>query len=566
MSKNALFEKINYLILLSLVTVMQFTLSFAIKDIEVFFTRYPILTAKSDKSWGYFKLCCNDIIQYAVVKKPYFFSIAFKLILAFTIIIVISLLALAKTTHSRQQQILTEQHNSFSRLFNEQLTQTIKVPLVNNDKVTIQSVLQQLTAKEKIIGSAVYNKDKVLLTASGQDIQQYVTFPKKTLLKSDITSSIKLIFNDLKAKFINTTPNKYLVTYTTPVKYNNLIVGYISTTFDFSALEKSRLKHFKDFIFVGTLCLFMGFIAALYFSKFITKPLNDLLNASNEVIHKINGGEDKSKYKYKRQDELEVLMKSMNTLNQGLLHKDKVEAIFSQYVSKEVAIKALKELEGADKVELGGRHIMASVFFADIVGFTSLSEHLEPQEISDLLNVYFSKINDVVSFCNGHVDKFIGDCAMVVFGTLQKNDQHSFDCIACAWMVLKLLDKVNQKRQAAGEITVEFRIGVNTGMMLAGNIGSNRRMEYTVVGDSVNLASRLCGTCDPRELMMTEDVFIEQGLEDMIDTEIKDLIKLRGKEIPVNTLIVKDILTPFKSAALNEIERILAETDLEENA
>jgi adenylate cyclase len=286
---------------------------------------------------------------------------------------------------------------------------------------------------------------------------------------------------------------------------------------------------------------------------------NYLLTAS-EAIHKINAGEDKHNPKNKsgRKDELEVLMESMNHLNKGLLQKDKVEAFFSRYVSAQVANQVLKDLDNIESVKLGGEHVMASVFFADIVGFTSLSETLQPQEISALLNEYFSKIIEAVNFCHGRVDKFIGDCAMVVFGVPEKNPQHAFNCVACAWMILQLIDKFNDKREAEGAVTVEFRIGANSGMMLAGNMGSTERMEYTVVGDSVNLASRLSGTGEPGQLIITEDVFVEQGLESSVLTEVKDLIKLRGKSLPVKILNVKDILTPFKQQMLNEIPRIIA--------
>jgi adenylate cyclase len=349
--------------------------------------------------------------------------------------------------------------------------------------------------------------------------------------------------------------------YTVPIKHEDLVLGYLSLSFDYSELEAIRIKTLHTILLVTITALIIGTMAAFYISSLLFKPLSDLIAAS-EAMHHINSGEDKHHYnhktKYPRKDELQVLMESMNNMNKGLLQKDKVESVFSRYVSPQVANQVLKDLDNIESVKLGGEHVMASVFFADIVGFTSLSETLKPQEVSDLLNVYFSKIIEVVNFCNGHVDKFIGDCAMVVFGVPETNQRHAFNCIACAWMILQLVIQLNDKREAEGEVAVEFRIGANSGMMLAGNMGSTERMEYTVVGDSVNLASRLSGTGEPGELIITEDVFIEQGLEGFVLTEVKDLIKLRGKKLPVKILNVKDILTPFKEQMLNEIPRIVA--------
>ena len=119
---------------------------------------------------------------------------------------------------------------------------------------------------------------------------------------------------------------------------------------------------------------------------------------------------------------------------------------------------------------------------------------------------------------------------MVVFGVPNKNDQHAFKNIACAWMILRLVEALNKKRKAAGELTVEFRIGANTGMMLAGNMGSHDRMDYTVVGDAVNFASRLSHVADPGELIIANDMFDEQKLRDKVLVEDKALIQLRGKK------------------------------------
>ncbi len=311
--------------------------------------------------------------------------------------------------------------------------------------------------------------------------------------------------------------------HTVPVFHNLQTIGSVSILTDDSTLHSVHTVNLKKLWLFSGLLLSVNLLIYFTLINQWVKPLDDSIN-----------------------------------INHSLLRKDKIETVFSRYVSPQVAQQVLKDLDGIETVELGGQHLMASVFFADIVGFTSLSERLDPQQISVMLNVYFAMITEVVSFCGGHIDKFIGDCAMVVFGVPVQTRQHTFDCLACGWMILQLITQLNEKRESAGEITVEFRIGANSGMMLAGNMGSEERMEYTVVGDSVNLASRLSGAAEPGELVITEEVFVEQGLEGLIETCVKDLIKIRGKRLPVTILSVTDILSPFKAQMLAQIPLIIA--------
>jgi adenylate cyclase len=185
--------------------------------------------------------------------------------------------------------------------------------------------------------------------------------------------------------------------------------------------------------------------------------------------------------------------------------------------------------------------VEASVLFADIVGFTSMSENMEPQKVSELLNLYFSNIAEAVRFCRGHIDKYMGDCAMIVFGVPEEYEEHPFNAVACSWMIMQMVDVMNRQRIRNGEPAVEFRIGVNSGTMLAGNMGSADRMEYTVVGDAVNLASRLSHAGEPGQVVLTEEM----------------RRKLRGRKEPVSLYTVMEIEDAFREEIMQEIRKIL---------
>lgn len=477
------------------------------------------------------------------VVKNLSLSVTIQLSLIYSLILLAGLTALSGFIAYKQTELLEKQAAQLSIAFISQAANTLKTPLLASSETGIASAAGKLREEKSIIGINIYDKESALVYADGFTPKE-VHFPEQNESYTQYVEELNDTLIDIERT----------ISYTVEIKYDTLLLGYLSVSFEQAVLGESRAEILKMLMLTALPTLLLCILTAIYLGRLVTRPLNDLMNASTAISKSHSGfdasiGEDK--------DEFDILMDSLSNMNKGLLQKDRVEAVFSRYVSAQVAHEVLKDLDSLEEVELGGEHLMASVFFADIVGFTSLSETMEPQEISDLLNVYFSKVTEVVSFCKGHVDKFIGDCAMVVFGVPVQNKQHAFDCIACAWMVLQLLDELNRRRELEGKMRVEFRIGANSGMMLAGNMGSSERMEYTVVGDAVNLASRLCGTAEPGELIITEDVFVEQTLERLILTEDKDFIRLRGKKLPVKTLAVKDILSPFKQQMLDEIPLII---------
>src|SRR5690606_17425380 len=124
----------------------------------------------------------------------------------------------------------------------------------------------------------------------------------------------------------------------------------------------------------------------------------------------------------------------------------------------------------------------------------------------ELLNEYFAYFTLCGRLFFGTVDKFIGDCAMIVFGAPKHNPDHRFNAIACASVMLRLLEQVNELRRERGQREVQVRIGVNSGEMMAGIVGGSQRMEYTVVGDTVNVASRLSRIARPGEMVVGEAV------------------------------------------------------------
>jgi len=168
--------------------------------------------------------------------------------------------------------------------------------------------------------------------------------------------------------------------------------------------------------------------------------------------------------------------------------KRKVKGLFGRYVSKDVYTQLLEHPEMA---ELGGRRRAMTVLFSDIRGFTSVTEKGDPEALVAQLNEYFSRMVEVVFRHHGTIDKFVGDMVMALFGAPVDDDDHAEHAVAAAVDMVKELTDLNAKWTAEGKPALDIGIGINSGDMIAGNIGSSSIMSYTVIGDHVNLGSRL---------------------------------------------------------------------------
>jgi adenylate cyclase len=168
--------------------------------------------------------------------------------------------------------------------------------------------------------------------------------------------------------------------------------------------------------------------------------------------------------------------------------KRKVSRLFGRYVSRDVYWQLMSN---PDLAELGGGRREMTVLFSDIRGFTSITEKGQPEELVAQLNEYFTRMVDIVFAHGGTVDKFVGDMVMALFGAPVDDPGHGDHAVAAAVDMVAALGELNAKWLSEGRAPLDIGIGINSGEMIAGNIGSSAIMSYTVIGDNVNLGSRL---------------------------------------------------------------------------
>ena len=213
---------------------------------------------------------------------------------------------------------------------------------------------------------------------------------------------------------------------------------------------------------------------------------------------------------------------------------NKVKSTFKKYVSKNIVDKLL---ENEDSLNLGGTESEITILFSDIRGFTSMSEKLSPTEIVKLLNKYFKSMIDVVFKYNGTLDKIVGDELMVLYGVPLKGEDDTDNAVRTAIKMFQALDKFNEKIIKEGYKPFKIGIGINKGKAVSGNIGSEQQMNYTVIGDTINLGARLCSHAKSGEILISSSV---KGVISN-DYPFKKIpsIEVKGKSKPIDVWLYK---------------------------
>ena len=226
----------------------------------------------------------------------------------------------------------------------------------------------------------------------------------------------------------------------------------------------------------------------------------------------------------------------------------KINNAFRMYVAPEIVDDVAGS--GTYQLHLGGRHKDIAVLFVDIRGFTTMSENLAPEEVVDILNEYFGVITDAIFKNKGTLDKFIGDAAMAVFNSPFDLDDYVYRAVSTACDIAKASEALGEKLMERFGKKVSYGIGVNCGEAIIGNIGSNFRMDYTAIGDTVNTASRLESNAKAGEILISEEV--KKRLEGRLVTEDVGEIPLKGKSKKIfvyRVLSLKDTDTTSAESA-----------------
>ena len=273
-------------------------------------------------------------------------------------------------------------------------------------------------------------------------------------------------------------------------------------------------------------------VIAFLLSRSITKPIYKLSNA----VRSVGEGNLDWVVEVKTRDEIGILSEAFNKMIQGLKEREVISKTFGRYVSPEVADMILKNPE---KVSLKGARKELTIFFADIRGFTPLADSIEPETLISLLNEYLSHMTEIIIKYGGTIDKFIGDAIMVFWGDPIYYEDHAARAVKAALEMQEDLKILQKKWFEEGKRSLSMGIGINTGYVTVGNIGSDVRMDYTVLGNNVNLASRINAKAGSNEILISKRTY---GLvKDIVQVKELEPVELKGVREPVEVYEVKKI-------------------------
>jgi adenylate cyclase len=240
--------------------------------------------------------------------------------------------------------------------------------------------------------------------------------------------------------------------------------------------------------------------------------------------------------------------------------KKHIKSAFQHYVTASVVNEILKDPK---KLNLHGEERNLTIFFSDIEGFTSLAEGMSPLDVVSLLNEYLTAMTDIIFEFNGLLDKYEGDAIMAVFGAPVDQSDHATRACRCALKNQKVLNQLRGKWHREGKPQMRVRIGINTGIVVVGNMGSTMRFDYTVIGDNVNLAARLeaANKIFSSSILVSEDTAL-LAEKSVISRKVARL-KAIGKSVYTN---VYELLSDKITDSSSEIEAAMKAKEAYETA
>jgi len=447
-----------------------------------------------------------------------------KLAIAITLIILLTIIILSYIILTKQKESLYQHTVKTGKTSLNYFVNNARHPLVKESILELNTLINEAATVEGILYALIVDRKGVIKAHTNIAMvgKLYQLLEKKDNLNTDGDVTYFNYTNRAGSKVLN---------LSRPVAFKNVELGVVHVGISLDFIEKQIRK---ESIFILVLSLFMvvlGIVSAVLIGVQFARPISKLVMATKEI--------GKGNFLYRldmtSRDEFGDLSNAFNYMTQELWKNSIMQKSFGRYVSPEVVDMIMAHPEES---WLKGQRSEATILFTDIRGFTSYSESREPEEVVEALNEYFRIATGFILEYGGYVDKFIGDAVMAVFGVPIFRADHAERAVRAAVAMQK---KFNTVGKNGDQFLTEIGIGINSGIIVSGNLGSDIKMEYTVIGDSVNVASRLNSVAGPGEIIISRSVY--ELTRAIVTVEPIARQRLKGKSELIESFKVTGILS-----------------------
>jgi len=445
-----------------------------------------------------------------------------KLCVGALLIVAVTIVTFSTIIINKQKARLFDQTVMVGTVSLNYFANNARIPLIDDDILSLNTLIKEATDTEGLRYAIV--TDARGLIRAHTDVNRIGTpLSAATPTKPPVTRGKVSYYS-----FVTPSGEKILNLYR-DVVFQDKILGTVHVGVSLDFIEHLVAREKGSIIYVTFVMMSIGLAIAIYLGLRFSRPISQLV-AATEAIGK---GDYRYRVELNRQDELGNLATAFNQMGEELLRHTLTRQSFGKYVGEEVLEMIVADPE---KMWLKGHKNDATILFADIRGFTAYAESREPERIVEMLNTYFDIATRAILDYGGYVDKFIGDGVLGVFGVPVYRNDHVERTVRAA---LDLMDQLHRRNSQGNPLLSSVGVGIHTGPVVSGNIGSPAKMEYTVIGDTVNLASRLSSLARPGEVLATDAVV--SALQSLVRVEPAGNRVVKGKTAPVETFRVLSI-------------------------
>jgi adenylate cyclase len=432
------------------------------------------------------------------------------------LIILISIGSLSFFTIREQRQRLYQQTVKIGKVSLNYFSSNARIPMLEDDILALNTLINEATRVQGLLYAIIVDTQQVIKAHT--DVDRIDTpFKGFSNLGDETREGLVRYFDYLSEN------GRHILNLTRTVVFKEKVLGEVHVGISIDFIETLVRKERGYILLISMFVIILGSVIAVWLGFRFSEPISQLVLATRAI----GEGNYQHKIVLDRNDELGNLATAFNQMGEELLRNTMMQQSFGKYIGREVLDMIMAHPESG---WLKGHKNEATVVFIDIRGFTAFAEVNPPEQIVEALNTYFEIATRVINQYGGYVDKFIGDAILGVFGVPVFHPDHAERAVRA---VLEMHREFRSMPHETHPLLQSVGISINTGLVIAGNIGSQDRLEYTVIGDSVNVASRLNSLAGAGETVISQSVLDQ--VPDLLTVEklVTQMIRGRSESVTV---------------------------------